>query len=74
MDDPITKVTVTISRDGTVISSRIMNRSGDSQMDASVQRVLDRVTTVGRPFPEGVKDSELTYIIPFNLKAKRGMA
>ena len=74
MDDAVTRVTVTISRDGTVISSRITNRSGDSQMDASVQRALDRVTTVGRPFPEGAKDNERTYVIPFNLKAKRGMA
>lgn len=74
MDDAVTKVSVTISRDGTVVSSRIIARSGDSQVDASVQRALDRVTTVGRPFPEGAKDSERTYIIPFNLKAKRGIA
>jgi outer membrane biosynthesis protein TonB len=67
-DDAITKVSVTIGKDGHVVDSKIIKRSGDAPMDASVQRTLDRVTTVGRPFPEGAKDSERTYIIPFNMK------
>jgi outer membrane biosynthesis protein TonB len=73
-DAPITKARIIISSDGTVISSEIISRSGDSQMDASVQRTLDRVTTVGRPFPEGVKDKQRTYILKFDLKVKRGLA
>ncbi len=69
-DDAITKVSVTISRDGTVISSRILNPSGDSKVDASVQRTLDRVNFVA-PFPDGATEKERTFIINFNLKAKR---
>jgi outer membrane biosynthesis protein TonB len=73
-DAPITKARVTIASDGHVLSSEIISRSGDSQMDSSVQRTLDRVTTVGRPFPDGVKDKQRTYILKFDLKVKRGLA
>ncbi len=72
-DDAITKVTVTIACDGTVLSGRISRPSGDSPVDKSVQRTLDRVTFI-RPFPDGVKEKQRTYIINFNLKAKRGLA
>jgi len=67
-------VTVTIASDGTVVAKRITKRSGDAAVDASVQRMLDHVTTVQRPFPEGAKDKERTYIIPFNMKTNRGAA
>ncbi len=69
-DDANTKVSVTIGSDGTVISSRILNPSGDSRVDGSVQRTLDRVTFVA-PFPDGAKEKQRTFIINFNLKAKR---
>ena len=69
-DDANTKVSVTIASDGTVLNSRIVTSSGDASVDASVQRTLDRVTFI-RPFPEGAKEKERTYIINFNLKAKR---
>jgi TonB family protein len=69
-DDAITKVSVTIARDGSVTASRILNRSGDSKVDASVQRTLDNVNFVA-PFPDGAKEKEKTFIINFNLKAKR---
>ena len=69
-DDAITKVTVTIASDGTVLSARIISPSGDAQVDKSVQRTLDRVTFI-RPFPEGSTDKQRTYTINFNLKAKR---
>jgi len=72
-DDAITKVSVTIGSDGTVLSSRITRASGDSPVDRSVQRTLDRVGFIA-PFPEGSKDKQRTYIINFNLKAKRGLA
>ncbi|HWW02422.1 MAG TPA: TonB C-terminal domain-containing protein [Candidatus Acidoferrum sp.] len=65
---------VTIAKDGTIISAKIVTRSGDSQVDSSVQRTLDRVTTIGRPFPEGAKESERTYKLKFDLKTKRGTA
>ncbi|HEY0456563.1 MAG TPA: TonB family protein, partial [Verrucomicrobiae bacterium] len=69
-NDFATTVKVTIARDGTVISARISDRSGNSVMDKSVQRALDKVKFV-HPFPEGTTDSERTFTIEFNLKAKR---
>jgi TonB family protein len=69
-DDANTKVSVTIGSDGTVISSRILNPSGDARVDASVQQTLDNVNFVA-PFPDGAKEKQRTFIINFNLKAKR---
>jgi len=71
-EDAMVEASVTIAKDGSIISKHIVTRSGDAAVDASVQRALDRVTTIGRPFPEGAKDSERSYVIPFNLKTKRG--
>jgi periplasmic protein TonB len=73
-EDATVEVSVTIASDGTVVAKRIIKRSGDSAVDASVQRTLDRVNSMRRPFPEGSKDKERTYIIPFNMKTKRGTA
>jgi TonB family protein len=69
-DDANVKVSVTIANDGRVISAHIVDRSGDGSVDKSVQRTLDRVTQL-KPFPDGATDKERTYIINFNLKAKR---
>jgi TonB family protein len=69
-DDANTKVSVTISSDGTVITAHIITPSGDAGVDETVQRTLERVTFI-RPFPPGSADKERTYIINFNLKAKR---
>jgi TonB family protein len=69
-DDSNTKVSITIARDGTVISSRIITPSGDSRMDASVQRALDRVSSVP-PLPAGTKENQKIILMNFNLKAKR---
>jgi TonB family protein len=69
-DDANTKVSVTIASDGTVISASVIGASGDSGVDTSVQKTLDRVTFIA-PFPSGTTDKERTYIINFNLKAKR---
>jgi TonB family protein len=64
---------VTISSDGSVVESWIINGSGDSNVDASVQRTLKRVTTIGRPFPEGMNEKQKTYNLSFDLKAKKGL-
>jgi TonB family protein len=69
-DAAITKATVTISSDGSVLSARILKPSGDASVDRSVQRTLDQVRFIA-PFPEGAKDKQRTYTINFNLKAKR---
>jgi TonB family protein len=69
-DDAITKASVTIASDGTVVTARIVTPSGDAGVDNSIQRALDRVTFIA-PFPEGAKEKERIFIIKFNLKAKR---
>jgi len=69
-DDANVKVSVTIASDGTVIAARMVTPSGDAKLDNSIQRTLDRVTFI-RPFPTGSTDKQRTYIITFNLKAKR---
>ena len=71
-DDAIVKVSVTIANDGRVLNAHIVGRSGDKSVDNSVQRTLDRVTEIA-PFPDGATEKERTYIIYFNLKAKRQM-
>jgi colicin import membrane protein len=68
------KVSITIARDGTIVSARITSGSGDTSIDASIQKTLERVTTIGRPFPEFIKDKQRTYPLVFDLKAKRGTA
>ena len=69
-DEANPKVHVVIAADGSVISARIIEPSGDAAVDASVQRVLDRVRFI-QPFPDGAKEKERAYNINFNLKAKR---
>ncbi len=69
-DNEIVKVTVTIASDGTVISARIIDSSGDAALDASVQKTLERVTFIA-PFPEGTTDKQRTYTISFNPQIKQ---
>ena len=69
-DDANTLVKVTIASDGSVISAHIITPSGDASVDASVRRTLEKVTFV-REFPDGAREKEKTFIINFNLKAKR---
>jgi TonB family protein len=69
-DDANVRVRVTIGSDGTVISAHVIGPSGDAGVDSSVRNTLDRVQFIA-PFPSGSADTERTYIINFNLKAKR---
>ena len=66
------EVSVVIARSGDVISSRLVNPSGNSALDKLVRRVLETVTYI-RPFPEGSKDSERTFTIIFDLKPQRAI-
>ena len=70
-DSLVVQVSITIARDGTVLSAAVTRKAGDAALDKSVQRALDRVQTIGRPFPEGVRDAQRTFQLDFNLKAKR---
>jgi TonB family protein len=69
-EEEVTKASVTIASDGTVISASIVTPSGDANVDASVQRALERVKFVA-PFPEGATEKERTYTINFNPKTKQ---
>jgi len=64
-DNAIVKFSVTIASDGTVISSRITDPSGDANIDSAVQRMLDRVTFIA-PFPEGATEKQRSYPVNFN--------
>jgi TonB family protein len=70
--DDTTKASVTIGRSGHVIATRILKHSGRRDLDRSVQRVLDAIRFIA-PFPEGSPDDQRTFVINFNLKAKRGV-
>jgi TonB family protein len=63
-------VAITLRRDGTVASSSIKTRSGNSALDSSVQRALDKVNFVA-PFPDSVKDAQKTFWLEFDPRAKR---
>jgi TonB family protein len=68
-DRATTAASVTIARDGTVVSSKIVRRSGDSVVDQSVQMTLGRVRYAA-PLPDG-KEDQRTVTINFNVRAKR---
>jgi colicin import membrane protein len=66
-------VSVTIVKDGTVLTSRITRTSGNDLVDRSVQATLDRVKYAA-PLPEDSSDTQRTVTIHFNVKAKRASA
>ncbi len=71
-DDSAALVRVTINRTGRVVASRITRPSNNSALNKSVQRALDKVEAEGLPpFPDFIKESERSFTIEFNLKAKR---
>ena len=64
------RVEVSIARDGNVIVAKVTQKSGTPALDKSVQRVLDSIKFVAA-FPLGATDLKRSFIIDFNLKAKR---
>jgi TonB family protein len=69
-DDATIATSVTIAKDGTVISAHITRRSGNSIADSSVQLTLDRVRHAV-PLPDDAKEDQRTVTITFSVKAKR---
>jgi periplasmic protein TonB len=63
---------ITLSRNGDVISARIERSSGNSDLDESVRRALDKVSYVA-PLPEGTKETQKTFWLEFDPRAKRLM-
>jgi TonB family protein len=65
-------VEIVVARNGDIVSSKIVSRSGDSSVDQSVQRALDTVERQKLPpFPTGAADTQRTFLIRFNLEAKQ---
>lgn len=71
-DDAIVKVKIVVSSEGEILHAQIIDRCGDSSVNGSVQRALDRVSSLP-PFPDGATEKVRTYIINFDLKAKLQM-
>ena len=69
-DDETVLVSVTIARDGTVVSSRIITPSGNAAVDRSVQATLERVQFIA-PFPDGMNEEQHTFQISFEPKTKK---
>jgi colicin import membrane protein len=61
---------VTIARDGTVVSAHITRSSGNPGVDRSVERTLERVKWAA-PLPDSAKEDQRTVKINFNVAAKR---
>ena len=70
-DDTSSLISVTISRSGRIINSRVVRRSSETAVDRIVQKTLNSVTTIGHPFPIGAKDEERTFTIEFNFRKRR---
>ncbi|NOS71402.1 MAG: TonB C-terminal domain-containing protein [Verrucomicrobia bacterium] len=66
------EASITISRDGTVTSTKIVTPSRNAALNKLVERVLDSVNKL-RPFPEGSKDAQRTLNIIFELTPKQGL-
>jgi TonB family protein len=64
------KVSVTISRDGSVVSSRIIKSSGDRLLDESIRGALDSVQFI-EAFPDSFRESQRTVTINFNPQIKQ---
>jgi TonB family protein len=71
-DSATVTATVTIARDGEVLSTSILRFSGNAPVDQSVKATLDRVPSVP-PLPDGAKEDKRTVTINFNVKAKQGL-
>jgi protein TonB len=63
------KVKLVVARDGSIISAEIVNSSGESAVDKSVERTLRAVTRLPE-FPSQSHDQQRTLFILFNLEAK----
>lgn len=69
-DDSVAVIRVRIARDGRILDARFVSRSPNAAMNKSVQNAMDAVKKLP-PFPDFIKESERSFTIEFNLKAKR---
>ncbi len=66
----VVKTEVVVGRDGRVISSRIVGHCRSEVVNKTVQRALDRVRFIA-PFAPGMNDLTKTFLLDFDLQAKR---
>ena len=71
-DDATATASVTIAKNGDVVSARVTRASGNREIDRSVQMTLDRVRHAV-PLPDSAKESERTVTIKFNARVKKGL-
>ncbi|HLH52529.1 MAG TPA: TonB C-terminal domain-containing protein [Verrucomicrobiae bacterium] len=71
-EDAVAVASVTIRRDGTVVSHRMIGRSGDHVVDDSVELTLERVTYAA-PLPDSSTSDTRTVSIRFSVKTKRSL-
>lgn len=64
------EVEVVLRGDGTVVSARVVRKSGVAALDRSVEAALKKVKQV-RPFESFAKDEQVTYLIDFNQRSRR---
>ena len=70
-DEPVVEVEVVIAKDGTILSQRIVKKSGRRELDNSIQNTLNRLIKTKAPrFPEGSTDEKRPFKINFNLTEK----
>jgi len=69
--DTTALVSVTISKSGKVLDSRVLKSSGNSSIDRYVKRTLERVTSMGMPFPKSTDAEQRTFKIEFTFRNRR---
>ena len=57
---------VVVGREGNIVSARIVTRSGNAEMDQSVQEAVSRVTRVAS-LPNGVGGATYTLLLNFDI-------
>ena len=68
-NDATVTASVTIAREGTVVSWRVVRASGNAAVDQSVRVTLQRVKFAA-PLPDDAKENQRTVEINFNVAAK----
>jgi len=63
---------VTIARDGTVVSAHVTRGSGNAAVDRSVRVTLERVKWAA-PLPDDARENQRTVEINFNVAARRAL-
>jgi len=61
------QVRVVVGTDGSIVSAKVVKKSGVASLDQSIGRLLDRVTRIPDAPPAGASLSDRTFTINFNI-------